>query len=53
MSTPLSIPAPLPQVPNSELQLHAKVEGALANEIGLIIISLLDCFSANFKVCVC
>lgn len=35
----------------AEANLIVKVDGALANEVGLITLSLLENFAARFKVC--
>ena len=52
---PTSTPLPLPihKVSSDEIELHTEVEGALSNEVGLILLSLLDTFTSNFKVGVC
>ena len=39
-----------PATSKEEVEVHVKVEGALANEVGLIVLSLLDNFAAHFKV---
>ena len=53
VSTPLSLTAST----SAEIDAVVKVEGALANEVGLIILTLLENFATNFKVrervCVC
>ena len=47
-SSPLHLP--IHKVSSDEIELHTKVEGALSNEVGLILLSVLDTFTSNFKV---
>ncbi len=47
---PVSTPLSLSPTVSAEIDAVVKVEGALANEVGLIILAQLENFGAHFKV---
>ncbi len=50
LASAIALPLTLSESAKAEVNLKVKLQGALANEVGLIILTLLDNFSASFKV---
>ena len=50
LSSAIALPVTLSEEVKAKVNQKVKVQGALANEVGLIILTLLDNFSASFRV---
>ena len=50
LSSAIALPVTLSEELKSKVNQKVKVQGALANEVGLIVLTLLDNFSASFRV---
>lgn len=50
LSSAIALPITLSEEVKSKVNQRVKVQGALANEVGLTILTLLDNFSASFRV---